>query len=175
MRSADRYLGDGSLLKMTDDDTSSIMLFTDVDEQKSTADPDRYGLLQAMGGTVTKGTRAQCIDALADVLYSIPFEQSIPTTIRVCGACSRSLLGSPFCAHCRCGVCLAWKAACACKQRQDNRRKIESWMKNGFVQWNKTLERMPTTHCLMCEQPLSMLSAPYLRCMTCLARSLHLS
>lgn len=157
---------------MADDDNASIMLFSegkfdDIDIRSELA-------LEAdcLNPNIFLVSRLDCVNALDKVLKGISYEKEIKVTVKVCGACSRYLVGASFCEQCRCRGCSLWKTSCKCDRRNYNRQKIFAWMKNGFYQHTKETKHALTTHCLLCTAKLSMLTAPYMRCMSCLAKTL---
>ena len=159
---------------MSDDETSSIMLFSqqtgeEVEaERKFEIDLERA----LLSSKIPLVSRSECIAALDKALKNVPYEREVHLTIKVCGACSRYLVGSCFCDHCRCRICSVWKTSCVCSNREDSKRKVFRWMKAGYIQHTKDITRAPTTNCLVCGKMLSMLTAPYLRCISCLSRTL---
>lgn len=116
-------------------------------------------------------SRKECLEVLDSAFDHMPFEKEITAVFRVCGACSGALKG-PICTHCRCRQCTAWKTKCQCYLRPTNRKNIFAWMKRGYYQYTKEQASAPIFHCILCKAQLTSLTAPYLRCLDCVAKTI---
>lgn len=161
--------------QMPDDDTKSILLSL-LDEDAQHVSTNGYMiakpvLLTTVGVPSTIASRKECLETLDKAFDHMGFEKELTVKYRVCGACSAQLKG-PLCTHCRCHQCTAWKTKCACYMRAQNRRNIFAWMKRGYYQYFKAQNAAPTFQCVLCSAPLTSLTAPYLRCLGCIAKTI---
>lgn len=151
----------------------SILLFAQTPESPSFS--QAHGVELMMLNSKEKLSGKEEINALKCVFENMEYEKALTVTFRLCGACSVRLQGDDaICKHCRCKTCKEWKVSCRCGPglRWENNRAVHSWMRRGFIQHSKQQDQRITSHCVICQAPLSRLTAPFLRCVTCIGRTI---
>lgn len=160
---------------MTERDGHSMMLFTHEPQSVSTnLHAHALGVELMLLGGKEKLTAAEELNALRCVMAPLDYEKTIMVAYRLCGACSIRLQGDSICKHCRCKTCQEWKVCCRCgpDERWENNRSIHGWMKRGFIKHTREQDGRITSHCVICRAQLTKLTAPFLRCVTCIGRTI---